>query len=168
MKRFTVYLGLGSNLGEREKILNRAAGALKTVRETTVVWTSSVYETDPYGKKEQPKFLNAVLQLETGLQPQELLLETRNIEANIGRTHTERWGPREIDIDILLYEGLVFEDQNIRVPHPELDKRKFVLVPLREIAPNCVHPVSGMTIAELSTDCPDTTRVVRSSHHIIL
>ena len=168
MKRFTVYLGLGSNLGEREKLLNRAVSELKKVRETNVVWTSSIYETDPYGKTEQPKFLNAVLQVETTLLPPDLFDETLKIEMIVGRMQSERWGPREIDIDILLYEGLVFENESVSVPHPELDKRKFVLVPLREIAPDCVHPVSGLTIEELSTECTDNTRVVKSSYHIIL
>jgi len=168
MKRFTVYLGLGSNLGEREKLLNRAVSELKKVRETNVVWTSSIYETDPYGKTEQPKFLNAVLQVETTLLPPDLFDETLKIETIVGRMQSERWGPREIDIDILLYEGLVFENESVSVPHPELDKRKFVLVPLREIAPDCVHPVSGLTIEELSTECTDNTRVVKSSYHIIL
>jgi 2-amino-4-hydroxy-6-hydroxymethyldihydropteridine diphosphokinase len=165
---YRVFVGLGSNRGERQKFLNRAAAELKTLDTTRVVWTSSVYETDPYGKTDQDRFLNAVVELETGLTPEELFAACQRIERDLGRTTTERWGPREIDIDILMYDGVVFENAALKVPHPDLEHRKFVLVPLREIAPDLVHPVSGMTIEELSSACTDTSRVVRSSHRIVV
>jgi len=165
---YRVFVGLGSNRGERQKFLNRAAAELKILGETRIVWASSVYDTEPYGKTDQEHFLNAVVEMETRLKPEELFVACQNIERDLGRTSTERWGPREIDIDILIYDGVVFENAALKVPHPDLEQRKFVLVPLREIAPDLVHPVSGMTIEELSAVCPDSSRVVRSSHRIVV
>ena len=168
MKTYDVFLGLGSNLGERQKYLDQAAKGLGRVARTKVVWASGVYETGPYGKQDQPNFLNAAVEVETELSLSELFDEVKGIEKRLGRTSTERWGPREIDIDILVYDGLVFEDERIKVPHPELENRRFVLIPLREIAPDLVHPISGMTISELATACRDTGRVVKTSYHIVL
>ena len=168
MKTYRAFVGLGSNMGARESFLNRAVAELKKVRETKLVWASSVYETDPVGKTDQPKFLNAAVELETALEPKALFAEAKAIEKRIGRTTSERRGPREIDIDILLYDGLVFQDDEVTVPHAEMDKRKFVLVPLKEIAPDLVHPISGMTMEELVAACKDTGRVVQSYHKIIL
>lgn len=141
---------------------------MKSVRDTKVLSCSSVYETDPYGRPDQPKFLNAVAELETALSPLELLDELKAIEGRAGRRAGERWGPREIDLDVLLYDGLVFNDGKLAVPHAGLEKRKFVLIPFREIAPDIVHPVSGLTIEELAMVCTDKGRVVKTMHHIIL
>jgi 2-amino-4-hydroxy-6-hydroxymethyldihydropteridine diphosphokinase len=165
---YRVFLGLGSNRGDRHHFLNRAAGELKKLGDTKIVWASSVYETDPYGKTDQDRFLNAVVELETALKPEAMFSACQEIERALGRTTTERWGPREIDIDILMYDGVVFENAALQVPHPDLERRKFVLVPLREIAPDLVHPVNGMTIEELAAACKDTSRVVRSSHRLLL
>jgi 2-amino-4-hydroxy-6-hydroxymethyldihydropteridine diphosphokinase len=110
--------------------------------------------------------LNAVIELETGLPPRELLAEIKNLEQNVGRVVRERWGPREIDIDILLYDGLAMSDATVTVPHPELEKRRFVLVPLREIAPDVVHPVNGMTIEEMANACHDGGRIVKTQSRI--
>lgn len=166
MKPYSVFIGLGSNVGERQLFLNAAAQALKSLPDTKVIWYSSVYESDPYGNTDQPKFLNAVGEIETSLDPPQLLDAIKEIEKQVGRTAAERWGPREIDLDILLYDGLVFRDERVTVPHPEFEKRKFVLVPLREIAPDLVHPVSGMTVNELAESCPDHSRVVKTLHHL--
>ncbi len=168
MKVYNVFLGLGSNLGARQKFLNQAAVSLTKVRETKLVWTSSVYETEPYGKTDQPKFLNAAAEIETSLDPNSLFEEVKSIEKQMGRSATERWGPREIDIDLLVYDGLAFANDQVKVPHPELEKRRFVLVPLCEIAPDLVHPINGMTVTELVASCTDTTRVVKTSYHIVL
>jgi 2-amino-4-hydroxy-6-hydroxymethyldihydropteridine diphosphokinase len=168
MKIHRVFLGIGSNVGDRAKFLNRATAELKRVKDTKIVWTSSVYETDAYGKTDQPKFLNAIVEIETSLAPPELLDEIKAVEGRTGRTPMERWGPREIDVDILLYEGLVYSDDRVTVPHPELEKRKFVLVPFREIAPDVVHPVTGLTVEELAASCPDTGRVVKSTYRILI
>lgn len=168
MKTYRVFLGLGSNVGQREKFLNQAAAELKKVRDTKVVWASSVYETGPVGKTDQPNFLNAAVEIETTLQPKELFGEVKMIETRLGRTTTEQWGPREIDVDILLYDGFVFGDEEVTVPHPEMERRKFVLIPLKEIAPELVHPVSGMTMEELVAECKDEGKIVQSFHKIIL
>ena len=168
MSLYRVFLGLGSNVGERQKFLNRAAQELKKLRDTKLVWVSSVYETDPVGKTDQAKFLNAALEVETALPPKELHSELKSIEQRMGRTKGERWGPREIDLDILLYDGLVFSDNELRVPHPEMEGRKFVLVPLNEIAPDVVHPINGMTVEEMAKACRDRGRVVQSYQKIIL
>jgi 2-amino-4-hydroxy-6-hydroxymethyldihydropteridine diphosphokinase len=166
MKTYSVFVGLGSNVGERHRYLNLAAAELRALPEAKVVWYSSVYETDPWGMKDQPKFLNAVAELETTLQPPGLVRELKRIEQSLGRREGPKWGPREIDLDILLYDGLVFSDETVTVPHPELEHRKFVLLPLNEIAPDLVHPISGMTIGELAKQCRDVGRMVKTSFHI--
>jgi 2-amino-4-hydroxy-6-hydroxymethyldihydropteridine diphosphokinase len=166
MKTFTVFVGLGSNLGDRHKQLLAAAREVKALPGAKYIWSSSVYETDPYGKQEQGKFLNAVLQIETTMEPAELLKELKSIEARLGRTPGERWGPREIDLDILLYEGFTYHDETVQVPHPDLENRRFVLVPLREIAADVVHPVSGMTMGELANASADRGKVIMTSYRI--
>jgi 2-amino-4-hydroxy-6-hydroxymethyldihydropteridine diphosphokinase len=168
MKPYKVFLGLGSNLGDRAAFLQGAVDALKQVNGVKVVWCSSVYDTEPYGRKDQAAFLNAAVEIETALSPAELFPSLKRIEHQIGRTSSERWGPREIDIDLLLYDGLVYEDDHLKVPHPELARRKFVLIPLREIAPDLIHPVSGYTVEDLAQSSDDTSRVVRSIHRLLL
>jgi 2-amino-4-hydroxy-6-hydroxymethyldihydropteridine diphosphokinase len=165
---YRVFLGLGSNLGERHEYLTRAARALAGLPGSRLVWCSSVYETDPYGNTAQGKFLNAAAEMETPLDPPGLLGEIKRIEETIGRTPSERWGPREIDIDILVYDGLVYSAGGLDVPHPDMEHRRFVLVPLREIAPDLVHPVNGMTVEEMAKSCRDVSRVVKTSYHIVL
>ena len=165
---YRVFLGVGSNMGVREKYLQSAVQELGALKETRIVWTSSIYECEPYGNPDQPSFLNAVVEMETTLAPSALHTESRAIEQRLGRTMSERWGPREIDIDILIYDGLVVDEASLKVPHPEIEKRKFVLVPLREVAPDLVHPVSGLTMEELARTCRDPLRVVKSSHRIKL
>jgi 2-amino-4-hydroxy-6-hydroxymethyldihydropteridine diphosphokinase len=162
---YRVFLGLGSNLGERQEYLNRAARAVNSLPETRVVWCSSVYETDPVGKTDQPKFFNAAAEIETVMKPPELLAALKNIEAAIGRQPTERWGPREIDIDILLYDGVVYADDSLSVPHADLEHRRFALVPLREIAPDLVHPITGLTVEEMAAACSGG-RIVKTSFQV--
>jgi 2-amino-4-hydroxy-6-hydroxymethyldihydropteridine diphosphokinase len=161
-----VFLGLGSNLGGRQDFLNRAAAEIARIPGGRLIWCSSVYESDPYGTAAQGKFLNAVAEIETPLDPAQLLGEVKRIENVVGRTPSERWGPREIDIDILIYDGLVHSGEGLEVPHPDMERRKFVLVPLREIAPDLIHPVSGMTVSEMADACRDGSRVVKTTYHI--
>ena len=143
----TVYLGLGSNLGDRERHIHRALELLKGhVRIDSV---SSLYETAPIGFREQPQFLNAVCRCRTTLSPSELLAFTKRLEAGAGRTPSFKNGPREIDIDILLFDDLVMETEGLTIPHPRMAERGFVLAPLAEIAPEVRHPVSGKTAREL-------------------
>ena len=166
MKSFDAYLGLGSNVGERHRFLQRAMEQLRGIEAVRLVWVSPVYETEPYGKKEQDPFLNAVVQIGTELPPESLFQELKRIEAAVGRTPGERWGPREIDIDILVYDGLVHQSETLKVPHPDLEQRKFILVPLNDIAPDLIHPVSGLTVSDMVRGCRTGGRVVRSVHSL--
>ena len=151
-----VYLGLGSNKGERLTYLKRAIDELHKVGK--VITISPVYETEPWGKIGQPPFLNAVIRMETELAPLLLLREIKVIEQRIGRQPSQRWGPREIDIDILFYDELVLDTHELKVPHPYLHVRPFVLIPLADIAPDLVHPVLKKTVYELVKELSDDDR----------
>ncbi len=166
MKTYRVFLGLGSNLGERQVLLNRALAEVKKIPSTRVVWGSSVFETSPYGNEQQPAFLNAAVEIETELLPGPLLSELKSIETKLGRRPAERWSPREIDLDVLLYDGLVVNDPGVTVPHPDLVNRRFVLVPLQELDPDVVHPVNGMTARELASACRDNGRIVKTQFRL--
>ena len=163
---YRVFLGLGSNLGARQDFLNSAVVEIARLPGGRLMWCSSVYETEPYGNTAQGKFLNAAAEIETPLDPAALMGEVKRIEKALGRTVSGRWGPREIDIDILLYDGLVHSGDGLEVPHPGLERRKFVLVPLREIAPDLIHPVNGLTVSEMAAACRDNSRVVKTTYHI--
>ena len=142
----TVYLGLGSNMEDRDENLDRALNYLsQRVRMGKV---SSVYETDPVGNTDQPRFLNMVCQVFTRLAPEAMLALAKGIESKMGRTG-KSGSPRPIDIDILLYGDEIVETPELVVPHPKMAKRAFVLVPLAEIAPNLEHPVSKQTVKKL-------------------
>jgi 2-amino-4-hydroxy-6-hydroxymethyldihydropteridine diphosphokinase len=140
------FIGLGSNLGERESMIRLALDDLARLPSTTLVRASSLYDTEPVGDTEQPSFLNAVAQLETELPARQLLWNLLLIERRLGRVRTRRWGPRVIDLDLLLYGGEVLAEPGLTVPHPELIRRSFVLVPLVELDPLVVHPVTGETL----------------------
>lgn len=141
-----VYVGLGSNLGEREAMIRLALDDLARLPATRLLRASSLYDTEPVGEVEQPNFLNAAAQLDTELTARQLLWNLMLIEKRLGRVRTQRWGPRTIDLDLLLYGHLVIDEPDLRVPHPELTRRSFVLVPLVEIDPLLVHPVTGETL----------------------
>jgi len=144
----TVYLGLGTNLGDRLANLRMALARLQTLARLEEV--SSLYETQPQGMSDQPLFLNAVCRVSTGLEPQALLRFLKNLEREIGRRPGgQRWGPRPIDLDILLYDDRVVDAPDLNVPHPRLAERAFVLVPLCELAPKLRHPQLGKTTKEL-------------------
>lgn len=168
MKTYSVFLGLGSNLGDRQRFLQQAVNGVRQVPELRLVRTSGVYESDPFGRGDQPPFLNACVEITTGLTPPELLSRLKDLESRLGRSSRERWGPREIDIDILAYDGLVHVDDRVTVPHPGLEQRRFVLVPLREIAPDLVHPVNGMTVEELAAACRDAGKVKATPYHLLV
>lgn len=143
------YLGLGANIGERHENLKRAIQLLNDESHVEVTKESSIYETAPYGKTDQPDFLNMALEVETDLEPIELLEFCSSVENELGRVREEVWGPRIIDIDVLIYEDLEIDIDNLIVPHEEMHLRKFVLEPLNEIAPNAVHPTFNKTVKEL-------------------
>ena len=142
----TVYLGLGSNMGDRQQNLDKALDFLS--QRLRMGKVSSIYDTEPVGNIEQPRFLNLVCQVYTRLAPMALLALAKGIESKLGRTGKSNT-PRPIDIDILLYDEQVIETPELTIPHPRMTERAFVLIPLTEIAPDLVHPVSGKTVKEL-------------------
>lgn len=145
---FIIYIGIGSNLGKRK---NNCLQAIESLREKglNIIRQSSMYETEPWGLKDQPKFINMAVEAETGLSPRKLLEVLKQIESDMGRSHTEKWGPRIIDLDILLYDDLNIAGDNLVIPHPLMHERDFVLEPLSEIAPDIVHPVLQKRIKEI-------------------
>jgi len=158
-----VFIGLGSNLGDRAYYLHQALVEIANSRKISIKKYSSVYETEPVGKKEQPQFLNMVAELESTLLPQDLLRRLKEIENTLGRTHGEHWGPREIDLDILYYGSEVFNGEKLQLPHPEIANRRFVLVPMKEIAGEFLDPKQRLSIKELLRRCSDTRTVRKIS-----
>ena len=157
----TAHLLLGSNLGNREAYIDEALRLLKE-RVGTVLKISSIYETEAWGDTDQPGFLNIAAEINTALNPSQLLETVLKIEADLGRVRHEKWGSRLIDIDIIFYgdEVIALKDQ-LQIPHPEMQHRKFVLLPLSEIAPNVIHPVFGLSISELLANLKDDLAVIK-------
>jgi 2-amino-4-hydroxy-6-hydroxymethyldihydropteridine diphosphokinase len=146
-----VYIGIGSNLGKREENCLRAL-QLISAKAGSIKRQSSMHETQPWGMEDQPKFINMAAEVETGEEPQRLLEILKSIEREMGREQTFRWGPRTIDLDILFYDDLVMDTPDLRIPHPLMYQREFVLRPLSEIAPDKVHPVLKKTVRELLSE----------------
>ncbi len=144
----TVYLGLGTNLGDRTANLNRAVDAL--AKEVLITALSSVYETEAWGIEAQPDFLNMCVSGETNLSPNALLQFVKKLELHLGRISSERWGPRLIDIDILFYDQLVLQEPDLTIPHAGVVDRATVLIPLTDIAPDLLHPTVLKRISVLS------------------
>ncbi len=142
-------MGLGSNVGDREEYIDQAVFLLKKTPGIKVNKVSSIYETEAEGVQGQPAFLNAACAITTTLDPYRLLKEIQKIEDTLGRERQIEWGPRTIDIDILLYEDLIISDDQLSIPHPLLHERIFALAPLAEIAPEAIHPVLETSIADI-------------------
>lgn len=152
-----VWLGLGSNLGDKRAHIQRALDSIG--RTCRLIDVSSLYKTEPVGFKDQDWFLNCAAKVATEQRPRPLLESLQSIEQQLGRTQRIKNGPRTIDLDILLYDGLVVEENGLVIPHPRMHERLFVLAPLREIAPALVHPVLGKTIEELAAALRSSERV---------
>ncbi len=154
-----VFLGLGSNVGNRAAYLKKSADAIAGHKGIKLIKISSIYETEPWGIRDQESFLNNVLKIETDLTPSELLKFLKATEQSVGRTKRGKWLEREIDIDILFFGDLVYQSENLTVPHKEIQNRKFVLVPMNEIAPEFMHPVMMKTMKKMLTDTRDKSKV---------
>jgi 2-amino-4-hydroxy-6-hydroxymethyldihydropteridine diphosphokinase len=146
-----VYLGVGSNIGNRQENCREAVRMLAE-NGLTVVRHSSLVETEPWGVADQSRFINMAVEVETDAAPEQLLVILKKIEKNMGRTNAIRWGPRVIDLDILFYDDLILDTDGLIIPHPLLHERDFVLIPLAEIAPKKIHPRLNKTVHELYSE----------------
>lgn len=162
-----VYIGFGSNIGDRLAHIQNAIHALSETEGITLPKISSIYQTDPVGYETQAQFLNGVAAIQTNLPPLSLLHILKDIETAIGRKHRIRWGPREIDLDILIYEDLCLQTEKLVIPHPEMHRRRFVLAPLAEIAPDLVHPVLKETVQTLLERLGDDKSVVKTEDFVL-
>lgn len=153
-----VFLLLGSNLGNRQSFLQQAITFI-AAEIAPVVKQSSIYETEAWGKTDEPNYLNQIIQLKTDMKPRVLLEKILAIEHELGRERTEKWGSRTIDIDILFYGMEVISEPGLNIPHPQLHNRRFTLAPLEEIAPELVHPVLHKNISRLKSELKDNLNV---------
>ena len=156
------YIAIGSNQGDREFYLLRAVAEIGKIPDTKVTGLSPFYETTPVGVTDQPNFYNAVLRLSTRLSPHDLLKALQNIEDNVfKRKRTVKWGPRSMDLDILLYGNQIVNSPELVVPHPQMSSRRFVLQPLSDLAPELIHPEVGLSIKQLLNALKSDETVVR-------
>lgn len=151
-KWHTAYIALGSNMGDREQYLQTAVESIGKKEDCRVEKVSSFVRTAPYGGVEQDDFLNGCMQIRTLLTPRELLEFLQEIEKQAGRERKIHWGPRTLDLDIIFYDREVIEEEDLLIPHVEMQKRDFVLIPLREIAPFLRHPITGKTVGEMADE----------------
>ena len=150
MNEVTAYLGLGANLGDRQDNLQAALRLLSVAQGVEIVRCSQVYETEPWGVADQPKFLNCVADAAVTLEPEALLVLCKEVESEVGRTAGPRWGPRYIDVDILLYGSQNIDLPDLEIPHPRLHMRAFALAPLAELDPEAWHPILERTVGDLA------------------
>ena len=157
-RKLISYLSLGSNLGNRKNNLNEAIFHLKS-KAGLIINTSKVYESEPWGLKDQNFFLNQVIKLKTSFSPQDLLKCCKNIEIKMGRSKSIKWGARNIDIDILYFSKLILNEDDLKIPHPLIQERKFVLLPLNELNKKFNHPTLNKTNSKMLEDCSDNSNI---------
>ena len=162
MAHITAYIGIGSNLGIPEENCTNAIEKISSTKDIKIISKSSFYQTEPIGGVQQGWFINAAIEIETDLSPVNLLSVLLNLELAMGRIRQEKWGPRLIDLDLLLYSNLVLEKKGLTLPHPEIQNRKFVLIPMSEIAGNVIHPTLKKTIKTLLQESSDVTIVKKT------
>lgn len=153
------YVGLGSNLNDRTKNLNEATSIIEEASGIEILKRSRVYQTEPVGPKDQPDFLNAALEIETALSSLELLDFLQGVERKMGRERKKKWGARNIDLDLLLYDDEIKNSAKLTLPHPRMHLRKFVLMPLVEIARDKLHPTFKKTMTKLLEDLKEDSKV---------
>ncbi|NJD59356.1 MAG: 2-amino-4-hydroxy-6-hydroxymethyldihydropteridine diphosphokinase [Anaerolineales bacterium] len=157
----SIYLSLGSNLGNRLNNLQAAMNELEI--KISQIQQSPIYETEPWGYSDQPLFLNQVIRASTSLEPHELLTFLKATEVKMGRQETFRFGPRLIDLDILFYDDVILETPDLTIPHPRMTERAFIIIPLSDIAPDLIHPVAGKTIQQLKAELdPSSVRLYKT------
>lgn len=162
------FIGIGSNEGNRILNIKSAIDLINGITNCKIEKVSSVYETLPFGEIKQNNFLNAVIKISTMLNPQELYIELKKIEQKLGRIIREKWGPREIDLDILLFNYLIFSDEIITLPHKGIIYRDFVIVPLVEIEPDLIHPVFNRKIADFILDLKSKNIINKLSEPLLV
>lgn len=153
------YIGFGSNIDDRFDYITQALRLLLDADDVSLVQISSLYETEPVGYEEQDWFLNGVVAIETALPVHRLLALLKEIEGSVGRKHRARWRPREVDLDLLIYDQCCINTPDLIVPHPEMHQRSFVLIPFAEIAPDVLHPIFGQNIRTLLSNLNDEKTV---------
>jgi 2-amino-4-hydroxy-6-hydroxymethyldihydropteridine diphosphokinase len=156
-----IYLGLGSNIGDRFKYIKSAEKEISKLKDTKVLRSSSIYKTEPWGIKLQDEFFNSVLEVESSCEPEDLLKKLKKIEIVIGRKKRGKWSKREIDIDILFYDNLILRNDLINIPHLEIQNRKFVLIPMCELNSEFIHPELNCTLKSLLEDTKDNSKVIK-------
>jgi 2-amino-4-hydroxy-6-hydroxymethyldihydropteridine diphosphokinase len=154
-----IFLGLGSNIDDRVAYINTATSSIKSCSEIKIVKSSLIYETEPWGIRNQGAFLNRVLMLESSLLPEDLLNFVKDVELKTGRTQRDKWHEREIDVDILFYDDQVVTSERFSLPHREVQNRKFVLIPMCEIAEDFMHPVLNKSMRTLLKETKDISEV---------
>ncbi len=160
-RKIISYLGIGSNIGDPARNCIEAIMRLSKSEGVKVLRRSSLYKTEPVGLEDQPWFINCAVEIRTGLRPRPLMELLKKIESEMGRTESAKWGPRVIDLDILLYGQEIIAEEGLAIPHPEMHKRRFVLQPLFEIAPFEIHPVYGISIKGLLDRLEDKKDVIK-------
>ena len=153
-----ILILLGSNLGDRIRNISTACDLISR-QIGPIITKSSYYNTTAWGNTDQPDFINQVIEIESGSSPNSLLESCLEIEKSLGRVRNRKWESRVIDIDILFYSNLVVQTKTLTIPHPEIQKRRFTLIPLKEIRPELIHPVLNKTVSELLQECADTSEV---------
>jgi len=159
MPHITAYIGIGSNLGTPEKNCTKAIEKISSAKDIKIISKASFYQTEPIGGVQQGWFVNSAIEIETDLSPENLLSVLLSLELAMGRTRKEKWGPRLIDLDLLLYGNLVLENKSLTLPHPEIQNRKFVLIPMSEISESLIHPTLKKSIKTLLQESSDVTIV---------
>lgn len=154
-----IFLGLGSNIDDRVKHLNTATSLIGSCADINIVKSSLIYETEPWGIRNQKSFLNQVLKIQCSLSAPDLLTFVKDVEIKTGRTERARWHEREIDIDVLFYDNIIISTEKYKLPHGEIQNRKFVLIPMCEIASDFLHPVLNKSMKQLLDETKDISEV---------